>query len=631
MESDKRKKTILIFISSPGDVADERDKARAVIARLASRYGDQVTLKPILWEDFALTADKPFQPGIDDILSKNHGIDIAVFILWSRLGSEVGGSTTKENGTPYRSGTERELDLMLQARARSESDNKDTDEPVRPAILVYTRDDKDALEEALKGRNTSELQNLIEQRGLVEAFIREEFHDAQGHNLRAYHTYQKPPDFSGRLRVHLIELLDELLGHMGVLWEKAPYAGLRAFQFAQNRIFMGRDQQVCELGEALRAQADRGCAFVLVAGASGSGKSSLVRAGLLPALCFHEVEDTVPEWRRAILRPGEHDGNLLLALVRRLADYEEKDQEDSDKNRKVGLPELRSAATRGLEQLAKDLNASPDVTVRNVIGRAFEDAAKTTGGTVRLALLVDQLEELFTDNAITPGQRERFFEIIETLARSGYVWVIATLRSDFYAQVQQSKALMRMREGKGLYDLLPVDESALRRIIVVPASLSGMRFEGITETEKKPLEDLIYDDALQHPELLPHLQDLLRELYETRTSDDSDNWLTHASFTTLGGVSGVLGKRAETIFASLDGDTQAAFDPLMRNLVTIQTEGAQNAVSRRAPLRVAQDTPAKKKLTDALVNARLLTTDKSPAGEPMVSLAHEALLSSWKG
>ncbi len=126
MKSDNLEKTIRIFISSPGDVAEERDKARAVIERLASRYGDQVTLKPVLWEDFALTADKPFQPGIDDVLSNEHGIDIAVFILWSRLGSEVGGPTTKNDGTPYRSGTERELDLMLQAREKSEADNKDT-------------------------------------------------------------------------------------------------------------------------------------------------------------------------------------------------------------------------------------------------------------------------------------------------------------------------------------------------------------------------------------------------------------------------------------------------------------------------------------------------------------------------
>ncbi|MEI6705403.1 MAG: hypothetical protein WCL71_18015, partial [Deltaproteobacteria bacterium] len=290
MKSDNLEKTIRIFISSPGDVAEERDKARAVIERLASRYGDQVTLKPVLWEDFALTADKPFQPGIDDVLSNEHGIDIAVFILWSRLGSEVGGPTTKNDGTPYRSGTERELDLMLQAREKSEADNKDTEEAVRPAILVYTRNDKDTWDDALKGKNNLELEELVKQRTLVDQFIREEFHDAQGHNLRAYHTYQKPPDFSGRLRVHLINLLDELLAHRGAIWNKEPYVAFEAFQFDQHLIFKGRDQQVCELAESLRAQADRGYAFVLVVGASGSGKSSLVRAGLFPALCSHEVE-----------------------------------------------------------------------------------------------------------------------------------------------------------------------------------------------------------------------------------------------------------------------------------------------------------------------------------------------------
>ena len=107
-------KTIRIFISSPGDVSEERDRARQVVEQFQRRYAGQLKLVPVLWEDLPLQADMSFQQGIDLVLSEEQGIDIAVFILWSRLGSPLGALTRKPDGSAYRSGTEREFDLMLQ-------------------------------------------------------------------------------------------------------------------------------------------------------------------------------------------------------------------------------------------------------------------------------------------------------------------------------------------------------------------------------------------------------------------------------------------------------------------------------------------------------------------------------------
>src|SRR2546426_10584153 len=112
-------KTVRIFISSPGDVQEERDKARTVVAQLQRRYASRLKLVPVLWEDLPLQADMSFQQGIDVVLSEEQGIDIAVFVLWSRLGSPPGALTRNSGGSPYRSGTEREFDLMLQARQQS--------------------------------------------------------------------------------------------------------------------------------------------------------------------------------------------------------------------------------------------------------------------------------------------------------------------------------------------------------------------------------------------------------------------------------------------------------------------------------------------------------------------------------
>ena len=90
--------TIRIFISSPGDVNEERQRARQVIEGLRRRYSRHFLLKPVLWEELPLQADKSFQQGIDLVLSKEHGVDIAVFILWSRLGTAVGPLVAKHDG-----------------------------------------------------------------------------------------------------------------------------------------------------------------------------------------------------------------------------------------------------------------------------------------------------------------------------------------------------------------------------------------------------------------------------------------------------------------------------------------------------------------------------------------------------
>ena len=149
-------KTIRIFISSPGDVAEERERARQVVEQLRHRYAGQFDLKPVLWEDLPLQADTPFQQGIDVVLSKDEGIDIAVFILWSRLGSPLGAVIRKPDGSSCRSGTEREFDLMMAARERSQTDT--------PKILVYTRGDDETFHERLRGKRIEEQHDLITQK-----------------------------------------------------------------------------------------------------------------------------------------------------------------------------------------------------------------------------------------------------------------------------------------------------------------------------------------------------------------------------------------------------------------------------------------------------------------------------------
>ena len=172
--------TLRIFISSPGDVESEREKAKQVIEQLQKWYGSSVNLVPVLWEDLPLDITTDFQTGIDLILSERQGIDIAVFILWSRLGTPVTiGDRT------YSSGTAREFDMMLHALDASGGD--------RPAVLFYQRQDNDGFTSLLSDPNNhDQLESLIEQRKLADSFVQENFWDESGQNIRAYHSFQRP-------------------------------------------------------------------------------------------------------------------------------------------------------------------------------------------------------------------------------------------------------------------------------------------------------------------------------------------------------------------------------------------------------------------------------------------------------
>jgi hypothetical protein len=345
--------TIRVFISSPGDVAEERDRARQVIEGLRRRYARHFYLKPVLWEELPLQADMSFQSGIDMVLSREAGVDIAVFILWSRLGSPLGATIRKSDGGAYRSGTEREFDLILAARQQSRGSSGNA----RPQILVYTRQDETSFEERMRGKSIDEKTDLLAQRKLVQTFIDEEFHDtASKTNFRAYHNFDRPVTFSQRLRAHFTELLDELAGGgiAEVVWDiekqGAPFLGLEAFQSSHADVFFGREEEILEVRHALREQARHGSAFVLLSGASGSGKSSLVRAGVVPAIVENEIDDQVAAWRTVIVTPSELAPDPITSLVHLLA-------ADSV------LPEVNGEGA-SLADLASDLRSAPDVTWR---------------------------------------------------------------------------------------------------------------------------------------------------------------------------------------------------------------------------------------------------------------------------
>lgn len=589
-------KTIRIFISSPGDVAEEREKSKLVIEQLQRWYGDAVVLLPVLWEDLPLGPSASFQEGVDMVLSDENGIDIAAFILWSRLGSPLGG-ITKADGSPYRSGTEREFDMMLMAAEATGG--------ARPDMIFYRRFDDDTFNRRLAAQSDrSEFEAMVAQRDLVNEFIGEMFHDEHGHNTRAYHGFQQPVDFAGRLKVHLRQLIDRHLDESDVRlharWMDAPYRGLEAFDLEHTDIFFGREEEVWKLEELLRQRetdpVDK-CAFVAVIGASGSGKSSMVRAGLRANLTKYNLDESVSDWRSAVLMPGQAEGKILEALKDALKE-------------EGALPEWQIKLRSNLAGTALE---------------ALNVASTNAGGTVKLLLVIDQFEELFTDKRISDEDRNEFLNTLGELAQSGRCWVIVTMRSDFYAIAQQSQIFLNLKGDSGQFDLLAPGPDALRRIIEEPARMAGVKFEQHSQEQGGlRLSAKILEEAQKQPDTLPLLQDLLLELYEHRTPD---NELTFKVYDSLGGLEGALSQRAENLFTGLSQKQQDAFGGLLHALVTVDANTEAFATRRRAAKNKLADTKERKALIDALIGARLLTAGGD--GEATVSLAHEALLRRW--
>jgi hypothetical protein len=257
-------------------VSQERALAFRVIKRLQRDFVQHFRLILVFWEKLPLEAADWFQAEIERISSPAEA-DVVVFILWSRLGTPLGLQFQKPYGSPYGSGTEYEFEVSLQAR-------RDTG---KPAILVYIKEAPiDLGKFSLK--EVHQLSEIQAQADKVKDFIEQRFYDPQEQVFfRSYHTFKEQPSFEALLEEHLRELLSQFIPEGAAarpLWEGSPFRGLQVFDYQHEDIFFGRSQAVMEIIHLLPHQVEAGCAFGLVLGPSGSGKSSLMRAGVLPLL-----------------------------------------------------------------------------------------------------------------------------------------------------------------------------------------------------------------------------------------------------------------------------------------------------------------------------------------------------------
>jgi eukaryotic-like serine/threonine-protein kinase len=597
---------LTIFVSSPGDVHDERACTGAVIEHLQREVRNHVRLEAYFWEDEPLQAGDDFQTQI--ILPS--ATDIAVFILWARLGTPL-----KRPDGSYPTGTEFEFEDAFNSHQQRGT----------PDLLVYRKTAR-ALAEL---DDDTKVRQMLEQKKALDVFCDRWLGNPDDSFKAAFHTFQTLDEFGRRLEIHLRKLIREKVAKRSgrladeeIRWPESkgsPYRGLEPFELEHAPVFYGRGQAIDEIVSTLQNQAASGCAFVLIFGMSGCGKSSVVRAGVLPRLAQAGVVPETGLLRRCVFRPSDAAGDLFEGLAQALFAG-------------TAVPELEAGGYTKID-LAEALRDGPRHAIgplRMALHRAAEAAVRQKGPDEppepRLILVLDQLEELFTLEKVGLREQSGFIDALSALAKSGVVWVLATMRSDFYPRCAEIRELDALKKGQGQYDLLPPSFAEIGQMIRLPARDAGLHFEQDLAT-KQWLDDLLHESAAKDPESLPLLEFTLERLYQTRTPD---RMLTLASYSALGGLEGALAQHAEEVFAGLPLPVQAALPSLLPALVTTAPGEKGIPTSRRVAVQALASSPERQALLDALIRARLLVADRTDDGEAVVGFVHEALLRHWE-
>ncbi len=380
----------------------------------------------------------------------------------------------------------------------------------------------------------------------------------------------------------LLDALEPLLPHHAVAGgdDRCPYPGLMSFQETDADRFFGRDDQIARVVGRLATQP-----LIAIVGPSGVGKSSFVRAGLVPAL------KREGPWAMIAMRPGRSPLLSLAAL--------------SDPANAHDPDHVRAVAQHMYEE-------------PGYLGAVLRWRAASHG--CRVLLYIDQLEELYA-LVHDPGERAAFVTCLRAAADdpSSPVRVVVSLRSDFLDRVAEDPAFMASLTD-GMHYLMPLGADGLRQALVRPAEQAGHGFESAELARR------MVADVAMAPGALPLLQFAAARMWEAR--DRPRRLMTAASYLAMGGLAGALAVHADAVLAELSPARRRLAQAVFQRLVT--ADGTRAIVDLAELARLAPDPAEVRGLLDLLVGARLLVTQSDDQGAgASVELIHESLISAW--
>jgi WD40 repeat protein/serine/threonine protein kinase len=397
-----------------------------------------------------------------------------------------------------------------------------------------------------------------------------------------------PPELEVSTIDPLATLRDQTLQDIATPMLANPYKGLRAFQEADVNDFFGRERLVGQLIERLE-ELDEYERFLALVGPSGSGKSSVIKAGLIPALRNGLLENS-EHWFYVEMFPGINPFEELEAALLRIA-----------VNPPDNILEQLLADERGLLKTIDQLLPADTDT--------------------ELMLVIDQFEEVFTQLE-DDDLRELFLSSLCVAMSSprSRVRIIITLRADFYDRPLYFPNFAEMFRQRTEV-ILPMGRDELQRSIISPSERVGVTME-------QGLVPAILRDIAEQPGALPLLQYALTELFDRRVG----RVLTLKAYQESGGVLGALARRADELYIHLTEPQQAAAKQLFLRMVALGegTEDTRRRV-RQAELMTILDEDVLNPVINVYGQYRLLTFDRDPATrESTLEVAHEALIQRWE-
>ena len=369
--------------------------------------------------------------------------------------------------------------------------------------------------------------------------------------------------------------------------DESPYAGLSSFQEGDADKFFGRNREIAAMVTRIR---DR--PLMAVVGSSGAGKSSFVRAGLVPAL-----KRSGETWETLVIRPGRSPIEALAGVIQPMVATAANLADEMEEQKKL------------VEKLRKE----PGHLGHVLRGRARRDNR-------RLLLFVDQFEELFTMTA-DPAERAAFMASLSAVAddATSPLRVVLSIRSDFLDRLAEDPQFLA-ELTQGLFFLGPPGRDGLREAITNPAEMAGFAFE-LPAT----VEDML-DTLETTPGALPLLQFAASKLWESR--DKARKLLTHNAYTQMGGVTGALASHADHVVRELGQAKQPLVRAIMLRLVSPERT---RAIVPMAELReLSREVGEVQRLVDQMVDARLLVVQTIEGGKgSTVEIVHESLVQNW--